>query len=73
MHFYQKSFPLGDLSAPFTRTVIKDLRGWPGVEKLFYYNLPKKKIIYCFLNFYFFYFYLFILFFSRGEAAAVPM
>jgi len=34
MHFYQKTFPLDDLSAPFTRTVIEDLRGRPRVEKL---------------------------------------
>jgi len=26
--------PLGDLSAPFTRTVIEVLLGWPRVEKL---------------------------------------
>jgi len=38
MHFSQKSFPLGDLSAPFTRTVIADLRGWPRVEKLVFFK-----------------------------------
>jgi len=41
MHFYPKSYTLGDLSAPFTRTVIEDLRGWPRVEKLVQYKSCK--------------------------------